>query len=190
MDKYSGTVDHTPGETPKMRRNEVDDKRHNTCSDGLHFASLHYVTDGGYGNRNSGDRLVALKINPRDVVSIPSDYNNSKGRACEYHVLRELNWDERLPVHNTGFRLVNEDESEPDIQLSSDSSQPALILTPTGAVQPRPGVRVYTDDDIRYVKRKFQDPDNSLTSLSKETGISRRQLARIRDGEVGAHITV
>jgi hypothetical protein len=33
---------------------------------------------------------MILKINPRDVVSIPSDYNNSKGRTCRYEVIDEL----------------------------------------------------------------------------------------------------
>ena len=33
---------------------------------------------------------MILKINPRDVVSIPSDYNDAKGRACKYEVISEL----------------------------------------------------------------------------------------------------
>jgi hypothetical protein len=33
---------------------------------------------------------VIVKINPRDVVSIPTDYNNAKGRACRYEVIGEV----------------------------------------------------------------------------------------------------
>ena len=33
---------------------------------------------------------MILKINPRDVVSIPVDYNNTKGRACKYEVVDVL----------------------------------------------------------------------------------------------------
>ena len=40
-----------------------------------------------------GERTVIVKINPRDVISIPSDYNNSKGRACRYEVIGELGVD-------------------------------------------------------------------------------------------------
>ncbi len=68
-----------------MRRNRVDDNRHNTCSDGLHFCSA------GYLGKYSGERIVILKINPKNVVSIPPDYNNSKGRCCEYQVIDEIN---------------------------------------------------------------------------------------------------
>lgn len=183
-DKHSGTMDNSVGAVVKMRRNEVDDKRHNTCSDGLHFASLHYVTNGNFGSRNSGDRLVALKINPANVVSIPADYNNSKGRACEYLVLKELDWDERLPVHNTGFNFLNEDD-EADAAHADGAT---LVLTPSGAVQARPGQRVWDDEAIRKVKRLLAEPDASLAGIERETGMSRRQIARIRDGEVGAHV--
>ena len=33
---------------------------------------------------------MIVKINPRDVVSIPTDYNNAKGRACRYEVIGEV----------------------------------------------------------------------------------------------------
>jgi hypothetical protein len=36
---------------------------------------------------------VIVKINPRDVVSIPTDYNDSKGRACRYEVVDEIDKD-------------------------------------------------------------------------------------------------
>lgn len=67
-----------------MPRNMVDDKRDNTCSEGLHFCSKSYLSNFG------GSRIVVLKIDPKDVVSIPSDYNNAKGRCSSYMVVDEL----------------------------------------------------------------------------------------------------
>jgi len=67
-----------------MPRNAVDDNKDRTCSSGLHFCSREYLDNFG------GQRIVILKINPRDVVSIPSDYNNSKGRTCRYEIVGEL----------------------------------------------------------------------------------------------------
>lgn len=67
-----------------MPRNAVDDQRRNTCSDGLHFCSLDYL------NHFGGERIVILKINPADVVSIPADYNDTKGRTWRYAVVGEL----------------------------------------------------------------------------------------------------
>ena len=73
------------GETVEMDRAAVNTNRHNTCSTGLHFCSFSYLSSyqGGEG------RVMIVKIDPADVVSIPSDYNNSKGRCCKYVVVAE-----------------------------------------------------------------------------------------------------
>jgi hypothetical protein len=83
-DCYSGTMDNSVGQIVSMPRNKVDDNKDITCSVGLHFCSE------GYLKHFSGDRTVIVKINPRDVVSIPSDYDNTKGRACRYEVVGEI----------------------------------------------------------------------------------------------------
>jgi hypothetical protein len=86
-DCHSGTMDNSVGREVSMERNRVDDKANNTCSTGLHFCSKEYLAHFG------GDKIMILKINPADVVSIPTDYNNSKGRACKYAVIGELGVD-------------------------------------------------------------------------------------------------
>jgi hypothetical protein len=87
-DCHTGTMDNSVGKVVEMERNEVDDNKDRTCSTGLHFCSLEYL------NHFGGERIMIVKINPRDVVSIPNDYNNSKGRACRYEVIGELNAEE------------------------------------------------------------------------------------------------
>jgi hypothetical protein len=78
---------NAPGCVVEMERNAVDDNKDQTCSTGLHFCGMSYLSHFG------GERTVIVKINPRDVVSIPSDYNDAKGRACRYEVIGELNVD-------------------------------------------------------------------------------------------------
>ena len=75
-DVHSGTFDNSVGKTVEMERNKVDDNKDRTCSTGLHFCSESYL------NHFPGEHVMIVKINPRDVVSIPSDYNGAKGRAC------------------------------------------------------------------------------------------------------------
>jgi hypothetical protein len=87
MDIYSNTMLNAPGQVLEMERNEVNDDKDQTCSSGLHFCSQEYLPHFGTG---SGNRVVIVKINPRDVVSIPSDYNNAKGRTCRYEVIGEI----------------------------------------------------------------------------------------------------
>jgi len=84
-DFYTGKFDHAVGTVLEVPRNTVDENRNNTCSHGLHFCSLSYLPHyhGGRG------KVMILKINPADVVTIPSDYNNAKGRAFRYTVFGE-----------------------------------------------------------------------------------------------------
>ena len=87
MDLHSHSIRNAVGDKPEMKRCDVDDNRNNTCSSGLHFCSKGYLPS--YGKMN-GDRCMLLKINPADIVSIPSDYNNAKGRAWKYEVVGEV----------------------------------------------------------------------------------------------------
>lgn len=87
LDCHSGTMDNSVGKIVEMERHEVDDNKDRTCSSGLHFCSKDYL------NHFGGERIVIVKINPRDVVSIPSDYNDTKGRACRYEVVGEIDAD-------------------------------------------------------------------------------------------------
>lgn len=83
-DVYSGTFDNSIGARPKMERRDVNEDPTQTCSSGLHVCSYSYLLS------YSGDRIVSVKVNPRDVVSCPIDYKNAKLRVCEYEVLEEL----------------------------------------------------------------------------------------------------
>lgn len=81
-----------PGTTVSMPRQACDPVRDHLCSTGLHFCSKDYIGQLGYG------KIVVLKINPADVVSIPSDYANSKGRAWKYEILSDFGSDPATKV--------------------------------------------------------------------------------------------
>jgi hypothetical protein len=86
MDIHSGTFDNSPGKVVSMPRTGVDDDQNRTCSSGLHACASPYL--GSF--YVDGHKTVAVKINPRDVVSIPTDYNFAKMRVCMYEVLHEV----------------------------------------------------------------------------------------------------
>ena len=88
-DIHSGTFDNSPGAICEMPRNEVNEDSTQTCSAGLHVASYSYAKSFG----NSGSRMMLCKVHPRDVVSIPIDYNNTKMRTCRYEVLKDVTKD-------------------------------------------------------------------------------------------------
>ena len=87
-----GTHLHHPiGGYVEMERSAVDPRRDNTCSTGLHFCSYDYLN--AYQGANTG-RILILSIDPQDVIAIPTDYNQTKGRACRYRIIGELDHDQ------------------------------------------------------------------------------------------------
>ena len=108
-DCHTGTMDNSVGQVVEMERNMVDDNRDNTCSKGLHFCSHSYLQSF------SGERTVIVKIDPADVVSIPSDYNNAKGRTCRYEVVGEVaqSPDDKVEFNKPVQRNANSVRTEP-----------------------------------------------------------------------------
>lgn len=95
-DIHSGRFDNSVGAVVEMERRDVDDNRERTCSHGLHFCSKDYLPSfGGW----TGSRVMILKIHPKDVVSIPSDYANTKGRCSRYEVIGE--WEDAGDLNYT-----------------------------------------------------------------------------------------
>ena len=84
-DRYTGTFDNSPGQVVKMPRNKVNEDPDVTCSHGLHVCSKEYLPMFGVGQ--GCGTVIVVKVNPRDVVAIPRDYNNTKMRCCEYEVM-------------------------------------------------------------------------------------------------------
>lgn len=86
-DIYSGTMDNSPGRRVTMPRNMVEEDSSKTCSAGLHVCSKSYLKHYGASSTN---KVVRVKVNPKDVVAIPKDYNDAKMRCCEYFVVADV----------------------------------------------------------------------------------------------------
>ncbi len=187
-DIYSGTMDNSVGKVLEVPRQSVDSDRHRTCSSGLHFASLNYVENGGYGSVSRGHRLVVLKINPRDVVSIPVDYNNSKGRACKYLILEEIEWSQRIRdgfVNTSCGSSVEYDEGESVWDEASEEEIEDFIADEEDYAMrhsdPLP-VRTLDDETVRNIRKALKQ-GWTLTETANHFGTSRRTVGRIRDRE-------
>lgn len=85
MDKYSSRFPNTIGTRLSIPRNSVDDDPQRGCSYGFHVGSLQYVA----GFASPGDRVLIVKVNPQDVVSVPYDCSCQKVRCCAYEVMSE-----------------------------------------------------------------------------------------------------
>ena len=108
-DIHSGTMDNSPGKIVEMPRDNVNEDRMQTCSRGLHFCSKSYLPHFG---SSEGNRIVLVKVNPKDVVSIPADYNNAKGRACKYEVISEHTGDIDMAFTKSVYEIFEESDDD------------------------------------------------------------------------------
>lgn len=84
-DKYTGCTHlNTVGSVVEMPRENVTFDPTVGCSAGLHVATLDYAKDyaGGDGI------VVAVKVDPADVVSVAYECTSQKIRVCRYEVIR------------------------------------------------------------------------------------------------------
>lgn len=88
-----GRIFNGIGETIEVTRRDVDDNRDHHCSYGLHVGSLAYASS--FGN---GGKLVVVKVNPKDVVSVPTDCSCQKCRVSAYTVLSDYDGEIEAPV--------------------------------------------------------------------------------------------
>lgn len=80
VDCHTGKVRQNVGSFVFMRAGLVDPNRRQDCSNGLHVASLGYLSSFG------GSQTIIGKVRPEDVFAVP-EYNTRKMRVCGYHIL-------------------------------------------------------------------------------------------------------
>jgi len=81
--KMNGQLPNLPGNIVEIARSLVVEDQQRGCTVGLHAGTLHYAS-------TYGTELVAVAINPRDVVSVPLDSNFQKLRVCRYEVITDV----------------------------------------------------------------------------------------------------
>lgn len=96
--------DQSVGKIVEQPRETCNENRDQTCASGLHFCSYEYLPHFQSWNSNKGNVVIVLKINPRDVVAIPTDYNLSKGRTCRFEVIDTI--DPNTIEESFGGKLV------------------------------------------------------------------------------------
>lgn len=189
-DIYTGTMNNSPGVLVSLTSyDEVDPIRTNTCSRGLHFASLNYILNGNYGHKESGHRLVQVLIDPADIASIPTDYDFSKGRAWRYQILREISWDDRIkPSFVTNSYVTTGDVSGSD---NVDESDDDCVESEPEAVAESPASYVtgakLDENKVRAI-RNYENK-STPTAVGNLYGISPRQVKRIWSREAWSWVS-
>lgn len=98
----SGQIFNGIGEVIEIVRNQVTTDRSVHCHAGsLHIGSLKYAKEWG-------DRVIVVKVNPRDVVSVASDCECQKLRVCKYEVIGDLEEEILAPITDSVGKPIEE----------------------------------------------------------------------------------
>lgn len=104
-----GKFNNTPGSINKVNRNQVDDDQTRECSFGFHVGSYQYASTFG------GKKLVEVKVNPADIVRVPTCDNYQKVGVCAYEVLKDCTaFNQNQIVSPDPDNEEDEDDSEDD----------------------------------------------------------------------------
>lgn len=107
-----GQVPNQMGSTVAMRRSEVCDDPAIGCAPGLHVGTFAYAKSWSRGV------LLTVKVNPRDVVSVPVCSDAQKIRVCRYEVI-EI-------VEQAYTSVTRETLIKSDVEIVSDEVTSAL----------------------------------------------------------------
>ena len=109
-DKYTGKFDNSVGQSHEMPRRSVDDCKDNHCSYGFHIGSYDYANSWA----SSDGKLMIVKFNPEDAVSVPDDCDFQKLRVCKYSVVGEITERKQLkqPFYDSTGDFFDEDYDE------------------------------------------------------------------------------
>jgi hypothetical protein len=177
-EEITGNIPNPDGAVVTMPRSEVDDNAAEACSTGLHAGTYAYAE--WFRNQQWGGNIifVLVKINPRDVVSVPTDSSNQKLRVCRYvvHGVVESRRSSRLFYEQP--KLVPEDEDQlptDSVQLDTASEEAVTVEL---LVDPVFGeVAFYT---VEGGSEDEEDDEEDLTSEEEERLASEEALDAVR----------
>lgn len=131
------------GDVISMDRKHVQNDPEVGCSFGLHVGAWAYM--------GSGDTILKVKVNPRDVVSVPTECNARKMRVCRYVVVGQVE-DKITSSYDRAYPVSEDVEDE----LSWDD---------IGDYNPEAGL-VDTDDDDDF------DPPQKFSQVRDYPGLN------------------
>lgn len=90
----SGAIPNYKGAIVEMPRNQVTFDPATGCAQGLHVGTYEYANGFAQG------ALLEVHVNPRDVVSVPTDSSHQKMRVCRYLVVDTIDAPHTVPVRD------------------------------------------------------------------------------------------
>jgi hypothetical protein len=125
-DRHTKTVDNSIGSVNEMPRENVDPDMNVACSTGYHVGTHKYASEFA----SSDGKLVLVKVNPRDAVSVPRDHSCEKLRVCRYEVVEVCEAVLQQPLYvQPGVQPEKYEDANEDVAFDEDESVTTTIGT-------------------------------------------------------------
>lgn len=128
-EEVTGHIPNIPGSVVSMARSQVNDNEFETCSYGLHAGTYAYANQFAGWQGGETTRLILVKINPRDVVSVPNDHNDAKMRVSRYTVLTQIEERINAPFYQPELEFDEDDELDFDVDDDYDEEEDVTDYT-------------------------------------------------------------
>jgi hypothetical protein len=110
-----GQIMNRVGDTIEVQRRSVDDNRQNNCSHGLHVGSFDYAKSWA----GSG-KLLMVRFNPADAVSVPEDCSCQKLRVSKYEILEEIEIADDSEIEKPFYGVYRNSDTEEENDYDYD----------------------------------------------------------------------
>lgn len=155
--EYNGAIPNPVGAVVEMPRDAVQHDPSVGCHTGLHVGTWSYAHGFAQG------AVLKVEVNPRDVVSVPTDCSNAKLRTCRYTVLDvidaplsgplDYDYDDYEEDDDYGFELSVEAEEAYYNEMAAKSDP--VVKTMAGSVDTRFNhLRQKRDANGRFIPKK------------------------------------
>ena len=114
--EYTGAIPNPIGAIVEMPRDEVQHDPSQGCHTGLHVGTWDYASGFAQG------AVLKVEVNPRDVVSVPTDCGHQKLRTCRYTVLEVIDAPVAGPL-DYDYVVDDEDEDDYGFEMSPEAEE-------------------------------------------------------------------
>ena len=168
----NGKTKHKIGEYTEVGHFDAD--RRTLCSSGLHFCSRKYLSF------YRGDKVIMVKVNPKDVVSIPLDHNYEKGRCRKYMTVAVIAASSEFATMDvelvSGCKVVKTQErKEAEKKLAKHK---AKIKTEVEEVTSSTSVKVSVGGRIQETMEWLKEYEGDVEKVAKAMNISVETVKR------------
>lgn len=157
-------IPNNPGSVVEMPRDEVQHDPSRGCHTGLHVGTWSYA-------RSFAPVTLEVRVNPRDVVSVPTDCGDAKMRTCRYVVVDKVD-----APYDTA--LVKEPVVEPE-------AKPAEVVGTSG-VNREPGTKAIVTGDTDEWDHSFES--GTVVTVLENTDFDYDGSLYVTDGEDNEYV--